>query len=106
MTLPTRPLGSYELFCALADKRHHGFGYATARAMPKADRLRLDALVLELLANEIGMCQEELFHWTNSKDARWLVSAVYGRDVPIVRATVEKALNAKLVKEVVREAAR
>jgi hypothetical protein len=70
------------LEAALADERHLGVGYWESRSveMPKRKLERLDRAVIRQ-ANALGLDQERLFHWTNSKYGRWLVDDVYGCDV-------------------------
>lgn len=67
----TGNLTQTDLDAALSDERHYGFGYATRDELPARIRQALDAAVLEV-ANEIGVTREQLFHWANSKDGRWL----------------------------------
>jgi hypothetical protein len=89
------PLTTTSLQNVLADERHLGFGYATSDVLPPSRRERLDRAVVAV-ANDLGLDEETLFHWTNSKYGRWLVDLVYGNDAPPTQATVPLAVEEAL----------
>lgn len=66
---------------ALADERHLGWGYAGRGYLAKATADRLDRAVVTA-ANELGLDYETLFHWTNSKNGRWLADAACDQNRP------------------------
>ena len=87
-----------DLHATLNDGRHLGFGYAEVDIYVEGKtREQLDATIVEV-ANELGMSREDLFHWSNSKYGRWMGDAVYGRNAPPNRETVESLLSPEAIR--------
>jgi len=80
MTATQTVLNIDHLAAALEDDRHLGFGYATSRHLPHGYRTRLNNAVIAV-ANEIGLTEEELFDWSNSKTGRHLVDVCSGGSI-------------------------
>jgi hypothetical protein len=66
----TRPLTVADLERALADDRHLGYGFAERRNLTAARSQQMGRAIIRE-ANALGLDYEALFHWTNSKHARW-----------------------------------
>lgn len=81
-----------DLDASLARDDHLGWGYATARSLDVVRRELLDRAIVDV-ANELGLDADGLFLWANSKNGRWLVDAVYGRDALPDADTVRDFLN-------------
>ncbi len=92
-----------DLHETLADSRHNGWGYATAGTLPESKQDRLDRAVVRV-ANELGLTYEELFVWSDSKDARWLADDVHGR--PANAEAVRDYLNRTVIDNLVAECKR
>lgn len=90
MTSKTR-LHLEDLTRTLGDERHLGFGYATADDLSNSKRERLDRCIVSV-ANELALDYEDLFHWANSKNARWLVDEASSAST-INQKFVRKYLN-------------
>lgn len=93
MTSKTK-LTTADLEAALNDERHLGFGYATRDYLPTSLRERLDRNVV-WVANDLGLDAETLFHWANSKNARWLCD--HASDGKVSRDRVRDYLNPETV---------
>lgn len=76
LTKSTR-LTAADVEAALADDRHLGYGFHERALLPAASQVRLTRVVAEI-ATEAGWAYEDLFHWTNSKFGRHLISDVMG----------------------------
>ncbi len=92
MTSKTR-LHLEDLTRTLDDERHLGFGYATADDLTSDQRDRLDRSIISV-ANELALDYDDLFHWANSKNARWLCDEASGA----------KAINQTLVRRYLNDA--
>jgi hypothetical protein len=79
-----------DLHETLADERHLGWGYAGRDRLAASKRDRLDRAVVAV-ANELGLDTETLFHWSNSKNGRWLIDEA--TDSAPTRDLVRKHLN-------------
>ena len=92
-----------DVYEALNDDRHGGWGLATAAySLSDSIRERLYAAVAAV-ANELGLDEEDFFLWTNSKSARWLVDSI--PPSPPTRATVRKYLNVEAIERLQAEGA-
>lgn len=86
------------LHATLEDERHGGWGYqCVADVVTGVRRERLDKAIVSV-ANELRLNDELLFHWSNSKNGRWLADAVYGCSESPSRETVRKLMGPRAMR--------
>jgi hypothetical protein len=78
-TLTTTTLTYDDIDRALADERHHGWGYACRSSLNERARHTADAVVLRA-ANEQGWDYDQLFEWCDSKSGRHFSDLAYGSE--------------------------
>jgi hypothetical protein len=89
----TAKLTIEDLHQTLCDDRHLGYGYACCTDIESTSkRLRLDKSIVAV-ANELGLDYETLFHWSNSKNGRYLADGILGCNESPSRENVRHYLN-------------
>ena len=75
MTKTRTALTVDNLMDTLIDQRHLGFGFAGIRGYAFSRQMRAAEAVVTV-ANDLGWSYEDLFTWSNSRDARFFTDAI------------------------------
>jgi hypothetical protein len=84
-------LNTGDIYNALRDERHKGFGYGVGGRLPASVEAEADDMIIQV-ANELGLDFEDLFLFLDSKPARWMRESLEDK-MPVNKSETEAIIR-------------